>query len=262
MSWAVALVGGLSFLHSLGAGWLEPPPLATSGWGAWAEGRDPLVASIAVLRLAVLALGWYLVAVTLVGMMARLARAPRAIRAVDAVTLPGVRRLLSRSLGASMVAAIVVAGPSVTGPRSPAYADPQVQAVDGGDLTHAVVDGPQSLPLPLDLALRRPDDADLEPPRRTQDGDPVTQAVVEQTAVAGTEERAVLVRPGDSLWTIARGALAEQSDGPVDEEQVATYWTRVIERNRADLPDPANPDLIFPGDVIFLPTLEGARTMP
>ena len=70
------------------------------------------------------------------------------------------------------------------------------------------------------------------------------------TAVSGT----VTVEPGDSLWSIAADELeAVRGSRPTDRE-VATYWRRVIEVNRPSLVDPANPDLIFPGQVMTLPT--------
>jgi hypothetical protein len=34
---------------------------------------------------------------------------------------------------------------------------------------------------------------------------------------------------------------------------VARYWLRLIEANRSHLPDPADPNLLFPGDVLVLP---------
>jgi hypothetical protein len=34
---------------------------------------------------------------------------------------------------------------------------------------------------------------------------------------------------------------------------VPAYWARLIEANRSRLPDPADPSLLFPGDVLVLP---------
>jgi hypothetical protein len=31
------------------------------------------------------------------------------------------------------------------------------------------------------------------------------------------------------------------------------YWHRLIERNRSRFADPANPDLLFPGDRLLVP---------
>jgi nucleoid-associated protein YgaU len=34
---------------------------------------------------------------------------------------------------------------------------------------------------------------------------------------------------------------------------VAPYWQRLVEANRPALADPANPDLVFPGQVFTVP---------
>jgi nucleoid-associated protein YgaU len=38
-----------------------------------------------------------------------------------------------------------------------------------------------------------------------------------------------------------------------DDGEVVRYWLRLIEANTDRLADPANPDLIFPGQVFALP---------
>ena len=39
------------------------------------------------------------------------------------------------------------------------------------------------------------------------------------------------------------------------DAEIRPYWLALIERNRSSLVDPANPDLIFPGQVFQLPRL-------
>jgi nucleoid-associated protein YgaU len=68
----------------------------------------------------------------------------------------------------------------------------------------------------------------------------------------------IVVRPGDSLLTIAREALRDAGVEDPSDGDIAAYWSVVIDRNRAHLPDPDNPDLIFPGDRLVLPPLEAA----
>lgn len=55
-----------------------------------------------------------------------------------------------------------------------------------------------------------------------------------------------VVRPGDSLWTIAAAALG--TDDPVP---VARYWARIHRANREVIGP--NPDLIYPGQRLALP---------
>jgi len=111
--WCTALVGGTALVHALGTGALAAPPVDPAAWASWLDGREPLVATMALLRLLVLAVCWYLVGVTSVGAVARLFRATRLLRITDALTLPPVRRLLQQTLGVALATAMVA---SVTGP--------------------------------------------------------------------------------------------------------------------------------------------------
>ncbi|HET9077298.1 MAG TPA: LysM peptidoglycan-binding domain-containing protein [Acidimicrobiales bacterium] len=56
------------------------------------------------------------------------------------------------------------------------------------------------------------------------------------------------VRPGDSLWSIAEAIVGSPPS------RVAAYWLELIRVNRARLPDPADPGLLFPGDEVTLPS--------
>jgi hypothetical protein len=128
--WMAALVIGVAVFHGLGGGPLAGPPLADPGaWGDWMAGRDPLVATMALLRLGVLALAWYLVGVTTVGLLARLLRAARLVRLADALTLPVVRRLLQSALGVGLATTMVGAATAPV-PATPEHR----QAVEAGAL--------------------------------------------------------------------------------------------------------------------------------
>lgn len=59
---------------------------------------------------------------------------------------------------------------------------------------------------------------------------------------------------GDSLWTIAARAL-QSTGGPVTDAQIAPYWSLVVQANRERLANPADADLIYPGQVFVLPSL-------
>ncbi len=131
LAWCLALAGGTVLFHRLGDGPLAPPPLAPDAWAAWAEGRDPLVATVAVLRLVVLGLSWYLVGATSIGVLARALRAARLIRLADVLTVAALRRLLQAALGASLATTMVV---SAATPRADLGVDagssPSVEVVD------------------------------------------------------------------------------------------------------------------------------------
>lgn len=57
------------------------------------------------------------------------------------------------------------------------------------------------------------------------------------------------MKPGDNLWDIAAATVA--ATGPT--ASVPAYWESLIAANRSRLPDPANPGLIFAGEVLVLP---------
>lgn len=119
--WCAALAGGTALVHALGSGVLAAPPSNPSMWASWLDGREPLAASMAVLRLLLLAVCWYLVGVTSVGLVARLLRATRLLRIADALTLPPVRRLFQQTLGVALATAMVT---SVANPGGGAVSTP------------------------------------------------------------------------------------------------------------------------------------------
>ena len=60
---------------------------------------------------------------------------------------------------------------------------------------------------------------------------------------------------GENLWLIAANQLAAITDrtlAEVPQVDIARYWERVIEANRADLRS-GDPNLVFPGEVITFP---------
>lgn len=63
------------------------------------------------------------------------------------------------------------------------------------------------------------------------------------------------LRPGDSLWRVAEVTVTDAWGRTPPEEVVGHYWWQLVAFNRPHLPDPSNPDLVFPGDVITLPPL-------
>ena len=61
------------------------------------------------------------------------------------------------------------------------------------------------------------------------------------------------VKPGDHFWSIAAAVVRESSTFEPSTSQVGEYWLRLIESNRGSLPDPSNPDLIYPGMTLITP---------
>lgn len=295
LAWLGALASGLVLFHGLGRGGMAPPPLVDPGaWGPWLDDREPVVAAMAVLRLVVLALAWYLVGVTTIGLVARMVRRAGLLRVADALTVPMVRRLLQGALGLSLATAMVAAptapvGRDVEAPRmSVAAGRPTAGATPavGAGRPDGSGEGPRPTPasVPRALASEGRDaqgrtaaplpEADAE---QGSPGGPVSMRLVEQDAADAVDDPHAVPRPvaegdgpvdddgapngrhrvvaGESLWSIAREALARHRAREPSDAEVLGYWQDVIERNRGSLADPDNPDLIFPGDEVVLPAV-------
>ena len=262
--WLSALATGLVVFHALGQEGMAPPPLTDPGvWGDWLAAREPAVAAAALLRLVVLALAWYLVGATAVGIVARLVRVAGLIRLADAMTLPMVRRLLQGALGVSLATAMVGASTApvprdLDAPRlvlaaeqtSTERADDalSMRLVDPGD--EEAGDDAHGGPISMRLVEQ---EVEMEQQVEVEVEQEVEVEVDHDVEVADARDGAHRVEAGESLWSIARDALADRWGRAPSDAEVHDYWQELIERNRAGLADPDNPDLIFPGDEIALP---------
>ena len=61
------------------------------------------------------------------------------------------------------------------------------------------------------------------------------------------------VEPGDSFWRIARVHLERTTGREPANREVLPYWRTLIDTNRDELADPANPDLLLVGQNLTLP---------
>ncbi len=238
---AVALGGG-----AVSRGVLAPPALHDPGsWGEWVDGRMPLEAAFAVAALVVGILAWYLLAVTSLTVVARLWGARRLLSVVEVLTLPVVSHGLHAALGLGLVGSGVAGGAAsiIDGPGSavsiaavPLAAVAVAEPEEASDAVDDEADPPVMRLLPD------------EPPEEVEA--PVTPTSPTSEA-SGSEWE---VRPGDHLWSVAERVL-EEAGAPGDDTDVARYWLHLIEANLERLADPANPDLIFPGQILALPSL-------
>lgn len=277
-AWVAALVGAVVAFTAMGSGPLAAPALTDPGsWSAWAVGKDPVVATAAVLRLVVLLLAWYLLGATTVGAVARLARLTAMVRVADALSLPVVRRVLQASLGVGLATAVAVSSTTVPGARTGAdpvmaAAAPQVEGPapprmrplppreappPAGDATvedRAPTPAHRDLPAPEAPTpeASTPVDRDAPPPTDREVPAPGTPDAPTPSG-DGVDAATVTVRPGDHLWSIAERHLAARDDRAPTDDEVAAHWRRLIEVNRDRLVDPANPDLILPGQQFVLP---------
>ena len=217
-AWVGALAAVLVGLAPARAGVLAPPPVSPERWAAWAADRTALEAAAAVLRLVALGAAGYLLVVTVLGLAAALLRRRRGLSVVTRWSPPVVRWLLGTGL----------AGALAVGPVAADSASP-----------------------PPTMVLLPDDDT---PPRPT-----TTTTVVPPNPppAAAPAVTTITLAPGDHLWSVAARTLASAWGRPPAGREVAPYWRLIVELNRPELPNPADPDLVFPGDVVRLPPVPG-----
>ena len=276
VAWLVSLVVAIVAFTAMGGGALAAPPVTDpAAWGDWAADRDAVVATVAVLRLVVLAMAWYLVGVTTIGAVGRVARWARLVQVADALSVPMVRRVLQASLGVGLATTVVASSsgvmvPTTTGPTTAAVAAqtaldaPQMRPV----LPGASGDAPQMRPIDLPAAagpsmtpLSTSAEADLAPPGMRPlppDPAPTVTATDDPAADAAPAEvpDTVTVAEGDHLWAIAERHVTAVRGASATDDEVGDYWRRLVDANLGRLVDPDDPDLVLPGQRFVLPDLE------
>jgi len=290
-AWVAFLLLVLAGLEAVGQGALQSPPLGhPARWGAWVAGRPASDVVFAGLRLMTMGLTWYLLATSAIGVALRGFDLVRLTRLADAVTLPGVRRLLTGAVGLSVSAASLVGAASQAGAATgrggptgwgvPAVTSALLAAGSGAVMTRLPPAGPfatspstaappAAAPPPSTAAppataapppstALPPATARLGPPGTGTDPSPTTPgpatgANPAAPSVHGPSPAPWVVRRGDNLWSVAEANLARTWGRRPTDSEVDRYWLRLIEANRSRLADLGNPDLIFAGQVFELP---------
>lgn len=263
-------------------GVLAPPSVADPGsWGQWAGSRTPVEGAFAVLGLVVVVLAWYLLAVTALLAVGRLWGSARLVSMAEVLTLPAVRRLVHASLGLTLAGTAVVGangGTRVAGgdgrvvaqmppvvlvstaviPGGAAGAD-DVAGVDEEVPSAEEVDPAGPPPVMRRLPAGPPAAADGPSDPLGADDGPSTPSGANDDQVAaprpgGDGSSQWEIRPGDHLWSVAARTLATAWGTDPTDDEVAPYWRQVVAANRDRLVDPANPDLVFPGQVMAVVT--------
>ena len=217
--------------------WLAGAEVGTpsvTSWDAaarWHAEVGSAVALAAVLRLAACALGSWLTVVGSLHVLAMTTQSAWARLAAIRIAPRSLQRLTHGLAGLSLSAGQTAIAPSAGTPHA---APPAVTIVRPAD----------DVPPGLSTAEMHLVDA----PR---DGEPAAAATISTPTPVDIEPIAV-VEPGDSLWSIAAGEVRDRT-GKTDDATITRYWDEVVRANRAVLVDPANPDLIYPGQRIALP---------
>lgn len=243
----VAVAAAAVALQVAGRGALAPPSLTDpSTWSEWLAGREPVEAALALVRLAALAVLWYLAVAAVVGTVLRLARADRLVAVADRLTVPALRRLLVATVSVSLASGVA---PALVGGRGPVAAAVAVATTDAPapttttTTTTTTTDGRTDPTLTMRLL-----------PVEGAPGPSVAPAEATGPAraqPAGATTRTVVA--GECFWSIAEDVLARSWGRPPTDAEIVPYWRTLIEANRAVLADRANEDLIFPGQAFTVP---------
>ena len=258
LSLLLLIAAGLTIgLHQLGGAmsidWSDPI--------AWFNSASAEEAIGGTLRTVCLMLGYWITASTTLYVTTR--NRPRRPRIITALTLPGVRRLVDRTLATALTASIAVA------PTSPALAEPPPPPPVVFDITS---DG---IPVPHIRSIHKTTDTagTTESNQETTPLPPATEVVsapvptpvptILPTPVAATTaiEAAATdhtVESGDSLWLIADRHVRAAVGDAATTFTVTAYWRQVIDANHGTLRS-GDPNLIFPGEIVLLPTFEVAE---
>lgn len=219
-----AALAAARWLHGLaGEPWARVDVDAPATWLVSTPTEDVVAA---LLRLAALALCWWVAGSLLVGVAARMAGWRPGLALADGLSPGSLRRLADGLTGGTLLVA------SVLGPSASAFA-----AESGAP------------PAPASGAFSPPGAGPLVPP--TTDTTPAAPPVV----APGGRDALVEVQPGDHLWGIARRAVGAARGVPIDgltDDDVAPYWRRVVDVNRDRLRS-GDPDLVLPGETVLLP---------
>ena len=246
----VVVTAGLTAgLHRLGdvvelrINWADP--------AGWFNNASPEAAIGATLRSVGLVIGYWIIFSTALYVLATLRSRTRRPRLVNLMTLPGIRRVVDRALATALAASIAAS------PLSPALAEqppppPVVFDInaDGIPVPHLRMNQPEEAMPNVTTEQETKVVIKLLPPPIvvpvTTSAQPMSATV---TAIGYT------VQAGDSLWLIADEHVHAKSDSEATLALITSYWRRVVAANRNTLRS-GDPNLIFPGEIVVLPTLE------
>ena len=254
-----------------------PPPWQPLALVHRVGSDGPFVGAVALAHLAVTVVGWYVIALVTAGVGVRVGGAvlPGSTAAawvlLRHLSLPGTRSLLAWSIGIASLAGPTLATRAAFAAGSP---PPTMTASPEGHgrTTPPVMSflprrSPETWTRPADGPHRSPVTAippNAPQPNAPQPTPPPMPPHVASTAPASapgdvapttTTSGTWVVRPGDHLWSISERTLTAARGAQPALGQLGPYWWQVVTVNRPTLPDPANIDLLFPGDVVTLPPL-------
>lgn len=254
---ALALVVSV---RALGSGALAAPPLSSvDALSDWVSDSQPAGVAMSLLRLGAEIVAWYLVLVASVLALATITRAASLRRLTENLAAPLPRRLARLAIGVTL--ATTASPTALSGDQLHRSAPPttMVALSDGASAAATTMrsrGGPSEevavgRPLPSPgVAVGGPvdpDDVAVGGPSTRVPTPRIPEVTVPETPGTWT------VATGESFWVIAAETVSDLLGRPATDDEIAPYWTALIDANRHRLVDPENPDLILPGQVFELP---------
>ncbi|MGZ5384305.1 MAG: LysM peptidoglycan-binding domain-containing protein [Acidimicrobiia bacterium] len=229
---ALLETGAFAWLLSLGhRPWLRGNWSEFTSWIRITPAEDALAAFIWVAAIGCVI---WLAGSTLLYLVVRASRVQTLIRSV--MTLPVIRRVTEKTLGAVLVASTMAAAP--------------VRADQPPPVVVVVTDNGSFLPPGLSAHTVTPPETPAKPDPEVP---PLPASPSEALVPAGALSPAeVTVRSGDNLWIMCRRHLTNALGHRPTNEEVAPYWRQVIANNQPHLIS-GNPDLIYAGEIIEMP---------
>ena len=227
------------------------------GIGDWLQTADPTVALVALARLAALAIGYWLLATTVLYAAAHHLGWHALTGALRWITLPFIRRVVHGVTALSLTSASLL-GPAALG-AAPALAHTEAVTlvVDVGADAPDTTSVDTGAPADQGTAGTSEDpgaggfspDAAGWPGAEEGDGFWRPDAVTQGLSAAATT---YTVAAQDNLWQIAETHLRQTAGRDVTEDEVAQYWRRVVDANRSSVSS-GDPNLIYPDEHVTLP---------
>jgi hypothetical protein len=242
----VVLVTAAALVALLAAGPGHLPSLPLRPWSeveAWYETAGPVPIAMQLVRGLAVAGALWLLCAALLQLVASVRLGRSLGRMADAIS----PRLLRQAAHLSIAAGLAVP-PSAGMPPSDPPGTAVMQVLEAGaddastttTITVASTLPPTTAPT---TSTTRPVDPP-GPPRPPTPPPPVA---------ADPDGDVIVVRAGDSFWSIATEVLAEVRGREVTDREVHEYWRRLIDANRARLVEPGNPDLLLPDQRLVPP---------
>lgn len=227
-------------LLGAGDGELAVPLGSLQDLRIWLDGVDPAVLAAALLRLLALGLCSYLLLATSLALLISLAGWRQGAAAACRLLPRALRNAVAGGAGLGLTGTLLA--PSLAGATAaegvpdPARVAVMVKLAEG-DAT-----SPSPAPTQPSAAAPKPSSpSGAYPPGRAQ-----------PPPTSGTH----VVQAGESFWSIAREQLRAAVDPATADPgttQIARYWHQLVEVNRERLVDRDDPDLLLPGQELWLP---------